>query len=72
MVKKLFNSNRNQAKKKKLTGFANWPVWSGIIKSMLIEKDVWDLISIRPRSQCKNPGLWSKEVKEDRIAVGII
>ena len=38
---------------------------------MLIEKDVWDLISTKPWPQCRNPSLWSKEVKEDCIAVGI-
>lgn len=39
---------------------------------MLIEKDVWDLVLIEPRPQCKNPGLWSKEIKEDCMAVGIV
>ena len=38
---------------------------------MLIKKDVWDLILTGPRPQCENPGLWSKKVKEDRMAVGI-
>ena len=38
---------------------------------MLIEKDVWDLISTGPRPARENPGIWSKEVKEDRMAVGI-
>ncbi len=36
---------------------------------MLIEKDVWDLISIGTQPVRENPGLWLKEVKEDRIAV---
>ena len=72
MAEKLSNSSRNQAKKEKLTGFANWPVWSGITKSMLIEKDVWDLVLTGPQPQRKNPGLWSKEIKEDRMAVGIV
>lgn len=36
------NSNRqNQAKWEKITGFANWPVWLGNTKFMLIEKDVF-------------------------------
>ncbi len=38
---------------------------------MLIEKDVWDLVSTGPRPERQNPALWMKEVKEDRIAVGI-
>ncbi len=37
---------------------------------MLIEKDVWDLISTGPRPVRENPDLWSKEVKEDHMAVG--
>lgn len=65
------NNGGTQAKREKLTGFANWPVWSGITESMLIEKDVWDLVSTGPRPQREHPALFSKEVKEDRMAVGI-
>ena len=71
MTEESSNSIGNQAKNEKLIRFANWPVWSGIIEFMLIEKNVWDLVSIRPWLQCDNPGLWSKEIKEDRMAVGI-
>ena len=60
-----------QAKHKKLIGFSNWPIWSGITESMLIEKDVWDLVSTGLRPQCENTALWSKEIKEDRMVVGI-
>lgn len=70
MAEKL-NNRGAQAKQEKLTKFANWPVLSDITKSMLMEKDVWDLVSIRPRPQCKNPRLWAKDVKEDCIVVGI-
>ena len=42
-----------------------------ITKSMLIEKDVWDLVVTGPRPERQNPGLFTKEVKEDRMAVGI-
>ncbi len=63
------NNGGTQAKREKLTGFANWPVWSGITKSMLIEKDVWDLVTTDPRAPRKNPGLWFKKIKEDRMAV---
>lgn len=38
---------------------------------MLIEKDVWDLIATGPRPERQNPNLWAKEIKEDRMAVGI-
>ncbi len=66
------NSNAgNQAKREKLTGFANWSVWSGITESMPIEKDVWDLVSTGLRPKRQNPTLWAKEIKEDRMAVGI-
>ncbi len=63
--------NNNQAKREKLVGFSNWPIWSGITKSILIEKDVWDLVSTGPRPAHENPGIWAKEVKKDRMAVGI-
>ena len=72
MVEEPSNSGGNQAKKEKLIGFANWPVWSGITESMLIEKDVWDFISTGPHPSRKNPGLWTKEIKEDRMTVGIV
>lgn len=42
-----------------------------ISKSMLIEKDVWDLIATGPQPVRQNPQLWTEEVKEDRMAVGI-
>lgn len=66
------NSNfGTQAKREKLTGHANWPIWSMISKSMLIEKDCWDLVATGPRPERQNALLWPKEVKEDRMAVGI-
>ena len=65
------STNSTQAKQERLTGFANWPIWSMITKSMLIEKDVWDLIAISLRPERQNPGLFTKKVKEDRMAVGI-
>lgn len=71
MAEKLSNSSGNQAKREKLTGFANWPVWLGITESMLIEKDVWDLGLIKPQSQYENPDLQWKKIKKDRMAVGI-
>ena len=37
---------------------------------MLIEKDVWDLISSGPRSERQNPNLWTKKIKEDCMVVG--
>ena len=65
------STNSTQAKQERLTGFANWPIWSMITKCMLIEKDVWDLIATGPRSKRQNRGLFTKKVKEDRIAIGI-
>ncbi len=65
------NNRENQANREKLTGFANWPIWSMITKSMLIEKDLWDLVSTCLRPEQQNPALLTKKVKEDRIAVGI-
>lgn len=37
----------------------------------MIEKDVWDLVSTGPRPEQQNPHLFTKEVKEDRMAIGI-
>ena len=36
---------------------------------MLNEKDVWDLVSIELWPVHENPGLWLKEIKEDRMEV---
>lgn len=37
----------------------------------MIEKDIWDLVSTGPRPEQQNPHLFAKEVKEDRMAIGI-
>lgn len=60
-----------QAKREKLTGFVNWPLWSMLTRSMMIEKDVWDLISQGPREPIANPALFGKEAKENQMAIGI-
>lgn len=49
------NLNSSRDKYEKLTGFANWPIWSMIIKFMLIKKDMWDLTEIRPCPIQENP-----------------
>lgn len=72
MAENLSNSGEgSQAKREKLTSFSNWLIWSGITESMLIEKDVWDLILEEPCFPCSNPILLSKGMKEDQMAVGI-
>lgn len=38
---------------------------------MLIEKDIWDLVSTGPCSLHQNPALFSKEMKEHQMAIGI-
>lgn len=43
-----------------------------ITESILIEKDIWDLIKKRPRPTQENPVLWQKEIKKDQIAIGIV
>lgn len=43
-----------------------------IIESMLMEKNVWDLIKKRPRPAWENPTLWQKEIKEDQMAIEIV
>ena len=42
-----------------------------LTRSMMIEKDVWDLISKGPREPITNPALFGKEAKENRVAIGI-
>lgn len=59
------------AKREKLTGFSNWAQWASLTKSMLIEKDVWDLVETSPQRQQQNAStLFDHKVKEDQIAVG--
>lgn len=65
------NTSGSQAKREKLTGFTNWPIWPMITKSILIKKDIWDLVSTGPRPKRQNPTLFSKEAKKDQMAVGI-
>ncbi len=60
-----------KAKRDKLTGFINWPLWSILTRSIMIEKDVWDFISKGPREPIANPTLFEKEAKKNRIAIGI-
>lgn len=38
---------------------------------MLIEKDVWDLVSTSPQPKRQNPTLFLKKVKRDQMAVEI-
>lgn len=71
MTEETGSIGKSQAKREKLTSFANWPVWSGITESMLIEKEFWDLVSTGSCLKRQNPMLWAKEIKEDRMAVGI-
>ena len=42
-----------------------------LTQSMMIKKDVWDLISTRPREPIANPALFGKEAKENQMAIGI-
>ena len=59
------------AKREKLIGFSNWARWASLTKSMLIEKDVWDLVEIGPWPLPQNASrLWDHKKKEDWIAVG--
>ena len=58
------------AKREKLIGFSNWAQWASLTKSMLIEKDVWDLVKIDPWPLQQNASrLWDHKEKEDWIAV---
>ena len=64
------NEENNSAKRGKLIGFSNWPRWSALTKAMLIEKDVWDLVSVGQRAVRASNPLWDTQVKEDRMAIG--
>lgn len=39
---------------------------------MLIEKDVWDLVLTSSCPIYENLGLWSKEIKEDQMAISLV
>ena len=65
------NPTGSSAKREKLTGYVNWARWASLTKSMLIEKDVWDLVETGPRPQQQNASaLFDHKTKEDRIAIG--
>ena len=61
------NDTLSGSRRKKLTGFTNWPQWSDLTRAMLIKKDVWDLIETGPRPE---PLLFQQQkTKENRMAV---
>ncbi len=63
-------TNNTQAKRDKLTGFVNWPLRSMLTQSMMIEKDIWDLISKGPWEPIAQRII--TEGISDQIAVKII
>lgn len=65
------NLNRNsQVKQEKLIDFANQLIWLMITKSILIKKDIQNLISDSyPKYQ--NPSLWIKKIKKYQIVIRI-
>lgn len=71
VIAKKSNNRGSQTKRKKLTGFINWSVCSGITESMLIKKDVKDLVLIGPWPQHEHLALFLKKMKEDQMAVSI-
>ena len=42
-----------------------------ITKSMLIKKDIWDLVLLGSCFDCQNPTLWIKKVKKSWVKVKI-
>lgn len=58
----------SSARRKKLTGFNNWPRWSDLIRAILIEKDVWDLVETGPRPAPAT--IWEQKTKENCMAMG--
>lgn len=54
----------DQAKQKKLIGFIHWPIWVILIRKMIIEKDVQDIVSIGPCPIRKANKDWNKENKD--------
>lgn len=61
------NDTPSRLRRKKLTGFINWLQSSNLTKAMLIEKDVWDLVEIRPRPVLTT--IWEQKTKENRMAM---
>lgn len=65
------STSSSSAKRERLTGYSNWTRWASLTKSMLIEKDVWDLVETDPRPIKQNAStLFDHKVKEERIAIG--
>ena len=63
-------TNGTKAKRDKLTRFVNWPLWSILTRSMMIEKDVWDHISKGPQEPIAKRII--TEGISDQLAVNIM
>lgn len=57
----------SSASYKKLKGFNNWPQWSDFTVTILIEKDIWDLIETGPRRT--KAIIWEQKTKKNCIAI---
>lgn len=55
---------------KKLTGFNNWLRWSNLMTTMLVEKNIWNLIKTGPKPASVR--IWEQKIKENWIAIGTV
>lgn len=66
------SGSSSAAKQEKLVSHSDWSIWLMIIKFILIEKDIRNLIKKKPRLTQENPALWQKEIKKDQMAIKIV
>ena len=57
-------------KREKLVGFSNWPRWAALTKTMLISKDLWNLVPVGSQPIVYKGALWDHRRKDDRMAIG--
>ncbi len=57
-------------KREKLVGFSNWPRLAALTKTMLISKDVWNLVPVGPQPIVYKGALRDHRRKDDRMAIG--
>lgn len=53
--------------REKLKGFVNWPRWADLTRTMLEEKDVWDIVEEGPRRNI----CFDETIKGNQMAMAI-
>lgn len=69
MTDKRNNNTSGGLYREKLSGFTNWLQQSDFMKIILIKKDVWDLVEIRPKPNLAT--IQKQKTKENQRAIGM-